>query len=116
MLQLVVVAMRLIVGLTAVQITGVPHAVADVVAVIQGADEHESEHEDCPNDDDGRECPPGCPSCHCAHAMSALPSLGPALVPDPLVAIEVAIAPYEARWRPGPEPAALYRPPRTACA
>src|SRR4051812_29044155 len=28
---------------------------------------------DCPDQDDGRDCPPGCPSCHCAHGSVAVP-------------------------------------------
>ncbi len=110
--QVLVVAMRLIVGLTAVQITGVPHVVADVVTAIQGHEDRN--HDDCPNDDGGRECPPGCPSCHCAHVMNALPAMAPPTVLDPLIPIDVALAPYVALEPPGPEPAALYRPPRTA--
>jgi len=109
-LQVLVVTMRLIVGLTAVQITGVPHVIADVVTAIQGHEDRS--HDDCPNDDGGRECPPGCPSCHCTHVMNALPSLAPPTVHDPLIPINVAIALYMALEPPGPELAALYRPPR----
>lgn len=99
----------MLVAVTAVQITGLPHVLKDVVAAVQG----DVTHEQCPNDEDGRECPPGCPSCHCAHPMNALPSLGPSFVLDPLTPIEIATAPYEAQSPPGPEPGALYRPPRS---
>lgn len=107
-----VIALRLVVGVTAVQITGIPHVVADVVAMIQG--DGECSHDDCPNDNGGRECPPGCPSCHCTHVMSVLPILGRPLELDLLTPFEIAMAPYEAQGPPGPDLAALYRPPRTA--
>ncbi|MBK9266987.1 MAG: hypothetical protein IPM54_45330 [Polyangiaceae bacterium] len=103
-----VVAMRLVVAMTAVQITGIPHVVADVAAIAQGS----NHAEDCPNDEDGRECPPGCPSCHCTHAMNALPSVAPPTLLDLLAPIEVAIALYDPAEPSGPDPAALYRPPR----
>lgn len=109
LVRILLVAVRMIVAVTAVQITGIPHVVADAVAVVQADDRHE----DCPNEDDGRECPPGCPNCHCTHPMSALPFVAPPMVLDPLIPIEVAIAPYEALAPPGPEPAGLYRPPRS---
>ena len=110
LLRILVIALRMVVSVTAVQISGVSHAVADVIVAVQGGDEYEH---NCPNDNDGRECPPGCPSCHCTHAMNALPSVGPSFVLDALIPIEIAIAPYEAQSPPGPEPGALYRPPRS---
>lgn len=109
-MRILVIALRMVVAVTAVQISGVSHAVADVIVAVQGGDEYEH---NCPNDEDGRQCPPGCPSCHCTHAMNALPSLGPSFVLEPLTPIEIPIAPYEAQTPPGPEPGALYRPPRS---
>lgn len=112
LVRILLVAVRMIVAVTAVQITGIPHVVADAVAAVQGDDRHE----ECPNDEDGRECPPGCPSCHCAHPMNALPAVPPPMELDFLIPIEVAIAPYEAQAPPGPDLASLYRPPRCAVA
>lgn len=111
-MRILLLAVRMIVAVTAVQITGIPHVVADVVAVVQADDKHE----DCPNEDDGRECPPGCPNCHCTHPMSALPPAPPPMVLDLLIPSEIAVAPYESLGPPGPEPSALYRPPRSAVA
>ena len=50
------------------QLSGVPHAVEDVAAMcdVLGDD-------DCPDEPPGHECPPGCPSCHCAHPAAAAP-------------------------------------------
>ncbi len=108
----VVVVLRLIVAMTAVQITGIPHVAADMIVAMQSDDHEDHSHENCPNDDDGRQCPPGCPSCHCTHAMSALPVAAPPTVLDRLIPMEMAIAPYKAQGPPNPDPITLYRPPR----
>lgn len=113
LVHMVVIVLRLVVTMTAVQITGIPHVAVDVIAAMQNDERQEHSHENCPNDDDGRECPPGCPSCHCTHAMSALPVAAPSTVLDWLIPIEMTIAPYEAQGPPNPDPLTLYRPPRT---
>ena len=115
-MRILLVAVRLFVALTAFQMTGLPHFAVDAVAAIQGTDETGHRDDDCPNDKDGRECPPGCPDCHCAHPMGALPLLpSPFLLELPSGA-EIALAPYEATAPPRPDPAAVYRPPRHASA
>lgn len=110
--QIFVVVIRFVVATTAIQITGIPHVAADVISTIQGEDD--SHREECPNDDGGRECPPGCPSCHCAHVMNALPFVAPPTELHLLPPMDIVIVPYIKLEPPGPEPAALYRPPRTA--
>lgn len=110
-MRLLLVAMRLVVAVTAVQITGIPHIVTDAVTAVHGDDPHE----DCPYDEDERECPPGCPSCHCAHPMSALPLLVPTMMPGPRNAIDVGAPPHEAHAPPQRDPASVYRPPRQIC-
>jgi len=91
--NVLVIVMRFVVAMTAVQITGIPHVLADVVAAVQSDENHEHDHENCPNDDDGRQCPPGCPSCHCTHAMSPLPAVPLDLVLGPPVPIAIVPAP-----------------------
>lgn len=112
-MQLFLVVVRLLMVVTAFQMTGTPHVVADVIIALHsdGGDEHETD--DCPNDRDGRECPPGCPDCHCAHPMRALP-----LLPSPFLLElpsfdEIAFAPYDAQAPPRPDLGGVYRPPRT---
>lgn len=112
-MRLLLVVVRVIVAVTAAHITGIPHVVRDVVAAVHGDN---VTHEQCPNEEDGRECPPGCPSCHCAHPMNALPSASPPMVLEFLIPIEVAMAPYGAQAPPGAEPTSLYRPPRSVVA
>ena len=110
-MQLFLVVVRVLVALTAVQMTGFPHAVADVVIALQSDGGHH-EDEDCPYDKDGRECPPGCPSCHCVHLMGALPPLAPPVLIELPTVTELGLVPYEAQAPPGLALPALYRPPR----
>ena len=71
---------------------------------------------DCPDENQGRECPPGCPSCHCAHGCLALPK-----VADERVVIRrddrraAMRRPDEAGAPRAPIVRGVYRPPR-ACA
>jgi len=109
------VAVRLLVALTAFQMTGLPHFAVDAVTAVSTAQAEVApgHHDDnCPNDKQHRECPPGCPDCHCTHSMGALP-----LLPSPFLlelpsSTEIALVPYEATAPPRPEPAGVYRPPR----
>ncbi|TKD10331.1 hypothetical protein [Polyangium fumosum] len=111
-MRILLVAVRLFVALTAFQMTGLPHFAVDAVAAIQDGDTPVHRDDDCPNEKDGRECPPGCPDCHCAHLMGALPPLvSPYLLELPSGA-DLMLAPYEATAPPRPDPSAIYRPPR----
>jgi hypothetical protein len=51
----------------ALHVSGAGHALADVIACAQ----HEH-HEEPDCSDDGKDCPPGCPDCHCTHGVSFL--------------------------------------------
>lgn len=71
--RLVVLALRVLVGLVSLQLSGVPGVAAEMGLrfLDDGADDCCS---DCPLEKDGKECPPGCPNCHCAHGSIALPT------------------------------------------
>jgi hypothetical protein len=69
---------------------------------------------DCPLEKDGKECPPGCPSCHCSPARVGLPPLAEILVGTLNLAFEAAAIPYEAAGPRAPPPSAVYRPPRAS--
>ena len=116
-MQLFLVVVRLLVAITAMQMTGIPHVVADVVMAVHSnsGSQHQTD-DDCPDERDGRECPPGCPNCHCAHPLNALPLLPASFLLDPPNFEVIAIAPYDAHAPPKPDLGAVYRPPRTACA
>ena len=68
---------------------------------------------DCPVEKDGKQCPPGCPNCHCSHGGIAL---APALetVGALVAAIDVVILqpPHEAGVPHAPHLPGVYRPPR----
>jgi hypothetical protein len=67
---------------------------------------------DCPVDQGGQECPPGCPSCHCAHATTALPTA----TGDQMSVVDsrqgVCFRPYEATVPRSTDLRRIYRPPR----
>lgn len=106
------VALRVLVVLLGLHVSGVAHAVEDAVnLVVTGHAEHE---EQCPADGPCDDCPPGCPQCHCPNAMrSVAPKAG---APFVLVA-EAAIAPaVDAAMRVplSPDLPGLFRPPQAA--
>ena len=69
---------------------------------------------DCPVEQSGKECPPGCPSCHCSHGGAVLP---PAVASDVGVAfdplVEETPAPIAAAVPRAPTLPGIYRPPRS---
>jgi hypothetical protein len=68
---------------------------------------------DCPDENQGQECPPGCPSCHCAHGSLALPKQ----VEDRAATRRndlpvIVLRPDEASVPQAPILPGIYRPPR----
>ena len=89
----------------ALQVSGTAHMLADALDALAHVEHGEP---DC--DDGGKDCPPGCPDCHCAHmrslvVMSALgePFEFATRIDFPLL---FAVSPN------APALDALYRPPR----
>jgi hypothetical protein len=71
--------------------------------------------EDCPLDREGRECPPSCPDCHCAHGGSTALPRSFAVTLSELHDAGQPIKAHRAE-RAGPRSSAtrgVYRPPRT---
>jgi hypothetical protein len=101
---------RAVTLLVALQLSSVVHLAFDL---LQDCDEI-ADCDDCPNEQPGHDCPPGCPNCHCAHpGIASLPA-ATALSPFPSTparnawtarggAVDAPAAPY----LPG-----LFRPPR----
>ena len=109
-LRALTLLLRVLVLLVAVELSGVA-AVAELGVC---GDETSSDCcTDCPVEKDGKECPPGCPNCHCSHGGIALP---PAFetVSAEVATIDVAILrrPYEAGIPHAPHLPGVYRPPR----
>jgi hypothetical protein len=102
--------LRTVVVLFAFSLTGV----AGVFAAASAPSAHEC-CTDCPADGQGEDCPPGCPSCHCAHGSVALPRRA-----DERVAViqndngDALPPPSEATAPRAPTLPGLYRPPRLA--
>lgn len=72
---------------------------------------------DCPLEAGGKECPPGCPYCHCAHGGVALPPAGLTAVDGALDRTANVVAlPKDAVLPRPPTLPGVYRPPRPSSA
>ena len=100
---------RLATVLLALQFSGGVHDLVDVAQAVTGASAEE--HEQCPPDKPCDDCPPGCPNCHCA-AMGTLVLLQAPAVPPLTLAESLPRSLVGAQAPTGPEPPALFRPPR----
>ena len=109
-LRALAVLLRLLVVLVSVELSGV----AAVAELGSGVDETSAGCcTDCPVEKDGKECPPGCPDCHCSHGGIGLPPAFEA-VSGQVAAIDVVMLqrPYEAGVPHAPHLPGVYRPPR----
>jgi hypothetical protein len=87
------------------QMSGVGHVLADALDLLA-----ELEHQDADCSDGGKECPPGCPDCHCVHMRSlvVVSAMG-----EPFEYATLIEFPWLVESRPKTPPEeALYRPPR----
>lgn len=111
--HVVLAVARVLLVLGAFELSGAAPVVAEVVAY--GAVEDASCCSDCPLEKDGRECPPGCPSCHCSHGAASLPPVFERRS-QPVVAVvgTTCAVPYEATAPRAPSLRSVYRPPRHA--
>ncbi len=104
-------ALRVLVALIALQITGAAHVFADAVFAETLASHVEQERTGGGRDDSDADCPPGCPECH--HVTHALPVVIGAPEIERVAAaarVDVAFEPIQkAPSRPRSPP---YRPPR----
>jgi hypothetical protein len=103
---------RPLVVLLALQLSGVGHALADLRFF--GDDASSEQHGDCSSEEPGRDCPPGCPTCHHANGgVGSLPLQAGFIVIPPVP--EVAnFAPSEADAPSSPELPSVFRPPKHA--
>lgn len=106
LLRLVVLVLRVLVVLVSVELSG--------VTVVACDDAGDGCCTDCPVENNGKECPPGCPNCHCSHGGVSLP---PAFESTPItlgrINTLVMPAPYEASVPRAPPVPGVYRPPRS---
>ena len=104
--------LRLCSVLLVAELSGTVHIALDVLESLRG--EAHQGLDDC--DDEGRECPPGCASCHCWRGAPAV-VLTPAacVLTQPLGAApseSVGFVPYAALAPSGAHRDSVYRPPR----
>lgn len=107
-----VLLLRALALFVALQVSGLVEFVADVTA--SAAESSDGCCSDCPLEKSGRECPPGCPNCHCTHGGSALP---PSCVTAFLDAFDprapMADEPVVAEAPRAPVLPGVFRPPRS---
>lgn len=104
-------ALRVLVLLFTVELSGVTHAALDVLSAAGGDVHAES---DCEDEEGGHECPPGCPSCHCWHAGT--PSVPLRMEPGRRIVLKLSaeqgFVPAQRMPPAGADAAGIYRPPR----
>ena len=107
--RMVVWLMQVVAVVLAAESSGAVHATLDL-ATFAGVIEHPADG--C--EQDGRECPPGCPTCHCAHGSVAqsipLRTLLDQMIPPLPLGLNLAFA--ETLLPASPARARLDRPPR----
>ena len=103
--------LRLLVVVTCFGLSGLAPAVEELIVRSIACDDGVG-CSDCPLEKDGKECPPGCPNCHCSHAGVGLPPVGASLLGTVAPQFEAAVVPYEAAVPRAPPAADVYRPPR----
>lgn len=95
------------------EFSGLAHTGLDVFESLNGIAHHDAD--DC-DDEQGHECPPGCPNCHCWHAAPSIVATQHLVGHEgPLgatVAAKVSTVPYAGRQPAGADPRCPYRPPR----
>ena len=103
--------LRVVVVLLSFQLSGLGHAVADLFINDDASAEHDS---DCTGDP-GKDCPPGCPSCH--YPGGSVGSLPPRYVSALLTRYPsspvVAFVPTEADAPASPDLPPVFRPPKS---
>jgi len=108
---LLLVMVRSLLLVFALQLGGVVHDVSDFVEAVADTEDR-AEHEQCPADGPCDDCPPGCPNCHCAAALGSL-APPPALALSPQVlAFSLGTSLSGTQAPPGPDLPGLFRPPR----
>lgn len=105
------IVLRALVVLLAGELSGVGHMAADLCVSLDGSEHHLA---DC-SDEEGHECPPGCPDCHSWRgAAGPTTARHPISKPAPVALISKprSTTPYAARAPSETDPDSVYRPPR----
>ena len=108
---LLLVAMRSLLLVFAMQFSGALHDISDFVEAVAAVPEG-AEHEECPVDGPCNDCPPGCPNCHCAATVALVAVVTPALLSPEILASHAPASLYATQAPRGPDLPGLFRPPR----
>jgi len=104
--------LRILAAVLLLQLSGIAHAAVDTWDAL--AAETQPCSDGCENDHSGRECPPGCPKCHCSHvAPAVLQERAGELVALPTSDGAATLAPAEASSPSRGQPLFVFRPPKS---
>lgn len=110
LLAVVIVMVRALMFIAALDVSGVPHAFRDAVAVAVDGELPADDRDDC----EDSSCPMDCPSCHGGHGVSAAPPAAVAAVSAPPAPLTGVVSrPSLVLFAPSPSRDSLFRPPRT---
>jgi hypothetical protein len=107
----VLVALRALLVIFALQLSGAIHDISDFVEVAAASPE-KADHEQCPVDGPCNDCPPGCPNCHCAAALGSVAPSAPMAAMPALLASTLPASLAETQAPRGPDLPGLFRPPQ----
>lgn len=109
LLRAITIALRVVIGVVALNLSGMSGLASPIG--LSAADDCCT---DCPIEQSGKECPPACPVCHCAHGNIALPtSFEKSTEPPAPLERSADVTPYEASVSSAPQLPGVFRPPRT---
>lgn len=106
-------AFRILGVVLLLQVSGMAHAVVDTWDAL--ANHSQPCSDGCENDNSGRECPPGCPKCHCSHVSPAVLQARSGEIVALLTSDGAAtLVPHEASAPSTGQPLFVFRPPKFA--
>ncbi len=107
----VLVALRALLVVFALQFGGTIHDISDFVEAVAGVPDN-AEHEQCPVNGPCDDCPPGCPNCHCAAALGSVAAASPIAILPQVFASALPASLAETQAPHGPDLPGLFRPPQ----
>ena len=102
---------HLLLVVVTLQFAGITHGIVDVVQATAPAFVHD-DGSGCPYEEQGQDCPPGCPKCHCVHATHAVAPAVAGYVVQSAVAMGDELCGHDALAPPSGAKSRLDRPPR----
>ena len=113
LLRLLALVARIVVLLVSVHVSGVDFVAGTFLHGDESSECCTPAHSDCPTENEGRGCPPGCPTCHGMQPSVALPpALWSLAAPRACAPGESPPAPYDTLSPHAPALPGPYRPPR----